>query len=147
MARRMPQHRFVVVGFDADPAVLPPNVIPVSRTADRREMAAYYTMADVTLLTSVRETFSMVTAESLCCGTPVVGFEAGAPETIALPDFSTFVPQGDADALEAALKTALATDYDRTAMVAQAHARYAIDNMTAQYLALYRQEQAMSCLL
>jgi len=137
MARRMPQHRFVVVGFKSDPAALPPNVIPVSHTTDRRELAAYYTMADVTLLTSLRETFSMVTAESLCCGTPVVGYEAGAPETIALPDFSTFVKQGDADALEAALHAALATDYDTARMVDEARERYAITTMTAKYLALY----------
>ena len=139
LAQRMPQHRFVVVGFDADPAVLPQNVIPVARTADRTEMAAYYTMADVTLLTSVRETFSMVTAESLCCGTPVVGFEAGAPETIALPAFSTFVPQGNVDALQTALDAALHTTYDSDRMVAEAHARYAIDEMTDRYLALYHQ--------
>ncbi len=138
LARRLPQHRFVVVGFDADPAVLPPNVIPVAHTTDRQEMAAFYTMADATLLTSVRETFSMVTAESLCCGTPVAGFKAGAPETIALPDFSTFVAQGDVDALEAALEAVLNTAYDTDRMVREAHARYATAEMTKKYLALYR---------
>jgi len=43
----------------------------------------------------------MVTAESLCCGTPVVGFKAGAPEMIALPEWSAFVEYGDLDALYA----------------------------------------------
>ncbi len=33
----------------------------------------------------------MVTAESLCCGTPVVGFTAGGPESIAIDAFSNFV--------------------------------------------------------
>ena len=37
----------------------------------------------------------MVTAESLCCGTPVVGFKAGAPEQIAIKEFSEFVEYGD----------------------------------------------------
>ena len=37
----------------------------------------------------------MVTAESLCCGTPVVGFNSGAPELIALPEYSHFSEQGD----------------------------------------------------
>lgn len=137
MARRMPQHRFIIVGFDGDAGVLPANVTPIAHTQDPAEMAAFYTLADVTLLTSVRETFSMVTAESLCCGTPVVGYEAGAPETIALPDYSTFVPQGDRDALEAALQAALATNYDAAAMSAAAHATYTPKAMTDAYLALY----------
>ena len=79
----------------------------------------------------------MVTAESLCCGTPVVGYEAGAPETIALPAYSTFVPQGDRDALEAALRTALLTSYDAAAMSAAAREAYAPRTMTSAYLALY----------
>ncbi|MBE6757169.1 MAG: glycosyltransferase [Ruminococcaceae bacterium] len=137
MARRLPQHRFVIVGFDGDATALPANVTPIAHTQDATEMAAFYTLADVTLLTSVRETFSMVTAESLCCGTPVVGYEAGAPETIALPDYSTFVPQGDRDALEAALRTALSTAYDSDTMVAEAQKTYATAAMTAAYLALY----------
>ncbi len=137
MARRLPQHRFVIVGFDSDASALPSNVTPIAHTQNPAEMAAYYTLADVTLLTSVRETFSMVTAESLCCGTPVVGYEAGAPETIALPDYSTFVPQGDRDALEAALSAALVTDYDAAAMSAAAHETYKTSVMTAAYLALY----------
>ncbi len=137
MARRMPQHRFIIVGFDGDANGLPENVTPIAHTQDPAEMAAFYTLADVTLLTSVRETFSMVTAESLCCGTPVVGYEAGAPETIALPDYSIFVPQGDRDALEAALNTALAADYDAAAMSAAAHKTYTPTAMTDAYLALY----------
>ena len=55
---------------------------------DQSELAAFYSLADVTLLTSEKETFSMVCAESLCCGTPVVGFQAGAPEGISLPAVS-----------------------------------------------------------
>ena len=36
-----------------------------------------YSAVDLTLITSQRETFSMPVAESLCCGTPVVGFDTG----------------------------------------------------------------------
>ena len=57
-------------------------------------------MANLTLLTSYRESFSMVTAESLCCGTQVAGFMAGAPETIAIPEYSTFVEYGNIDLLQ-----------------------------------------------
>ena len=56
-------------------------------------------MADVTVITSKKETFSMICAESLCCGTPVAAFKAGGPETIALADYSAFADYGDMDAL------------------------------------------------
>ena len=40
-------------------------------------LAEYYSLVDVTVITSFHETFSMVVAESLSCGTPIVGFKAG----------------------------------------------------------------------
>ena len=42
----------------------------------------------------------MPCAESLCCGTPVVGFKAGAPEKISLPNYSAFTEFSNIDALE-----------------------------------------------
>lgn len=77
----------------------PDNVITIGRTENQSELAAYYSMADVFLLTSSKETFSMVCAESLCCGTPIIGFEAGAPSEIAPEGYGIFVPYGDTNAL------------------------------------------------
>lgn len=92
--------KIFIVGFNGDKNILPSNIIPVSNTKNQTELAAFYSMADLTLLTSVKETFSMICAESLACGTPVVGFKAGAPETISLKEYSEFVTQGDVDALK-----------------------------------------------
>jgi len=58
-------------------------------------LARYYSMADVTVLTSKKETYSMVTVESLCCGTPVIGFKAGGPEQIAILEYCRFCEHGD----------------------------------------------------
>lgn len=87
--------RFIIVGFNGDRSILPANITAIPNTKDQNELAAFYSMADITLLTSLKETFSMICAESLSCGTPVVGFEAGAPETISLEPYSEFVKQGD----------------------------------------------------
>lgn len=91
--------RVIVAGQYPQDLKVPENMTMLGRITDKKLLAQYYAMADVTLLTSKRETFSMVCAESLCCGTPVVGFRAGAPEQIALPEFSRFVDHGDEDAL------------------------------------------------
>lgn len=107
LARRMPDVVFVVAGPHRLSGEVPPNVVLLGSMGDQDELARWYTRADVTLLTSKRETFSMVTAESLCCGTPVVGYRAGGPESIAVEGAATFVRQGDVDALEAACGSAL----------------------------------------
>lgn len=76
------------------------NVVLLGNVRDQNQLAAYYNKADLTVIASRRETYSMVCAESLCCGTPVVGFKAGAPETISIPDYSEFVEYGDLDSLQ-----------------------------------------------
>ena len=92
--------KIIVIGNTDKDMVLPRNIIDVGRIEDQSELAAYYSMADLTIITSKRETFSMVCAESLSCGTPVVGFEAGAPEQISLNEYSAFIKYGDIDELE-----------------------------------------------
>lgn len=74
---------------------LPANMIYHGRTKTQQELAELYSMADLTVIASYRETFSMPVAESLCCGTPIVGFRAGGPENIALPNYSEFVEYGN----------------------------------------------------
>ena len=89
---------FIIVGYD-DNRDLPKNVVPVKVVKDQNILAEYYSVADVTVLTSKVETYSMVTVESLSCGTPVVGFKCGAPEKIALEGYSEFVEYGETDQL------------------------------------------------
>ncbi len=52
----------------------------------------------------------MVTAESLCCGTSVVGFKAGGPESIALTEYCTFVEYGQTQQITKALQHDINTE-------------------------------------
>lgn len=112
-------------------------VLNIGRVDSQEELARYYAMADVTLLPSKKETFSMVTAESLCCGTPVVGFKAGGPETIALEEYSTFVDYADIDSFENALKNELERKCDAFEISQKAKAMYKNSEMTAGYIEVY----------
>ena len=78
---------------------MPTNIIFHGRTKTQIELAQLYSLADLTIISSKKETFSMPVAESLCCGTPIVGFEAGGPERIALAEYSKFVPYGNIEML------------------------------------------------
>ncbi len=139
MARRFTNDdvKFVVVGAKDTSLAVPSNVELICHTKNQQELAQYYAAADICLLTSLRETFSMVCAESLCCGTPVVGFEAGAPETISIPEYSEFVQQGDDDALECALRRWLSKDINKQSIAQQAQHTYDRNMMAHHYFSVY----------
>lgn len=91
--------KILVAGTYSDNIPSQENVIFLGKILDQETLAKYYSIADITVLTSKNETFSMVTAESLCCGTPVVGFQAGGPESIAISTDCEFVEYGNLDDL------------------------------------------------
>lgn len=129
----------IVVAGDYDKAVeFPDNMIMLGRVSDQKKLASLYSIADITLLTSERETFSMVVAESLNCGTPVVGFEAGAPETIAIDGYCVFVKYADADALAAAVTDFLyERKFDKSEISRMASEKYSKRKMSDAYMEIY----------
>jgi glycosyltransferase involved in cell wall biosynthesis len=86
-------------GNVSDPAGLPANLKLLGDITDQSRLAGLYAAAELTVIVSRRETFGMACAESLCCGTPVVGFENGGTESIAIPEYSAFVPYADEEGL------------------------------------------------
>ena len=136
LAKRMSKVQFIVAGPYVQGIEVPENVTLLGRVEDQIKLAKLYSMADVTLLTSKRETFSMVTAESLCCGTPVVGFKAGGPEGIAIPEYSRFVEYADVDNLLNVLRKFMSMGKDkRISNVAKA--KYANTKSVQNYLDCY----------
>ena len=127
--------KIIVAGPYARSLEVPDNIIMLGRISDQKLLAKYYSLADVTVLTSKKETFSMVTAESLCCGTPVVGFRAGAPEQIAISKYSEFVEYGDLEAL----KLAVLKQIDNPPIIdSKLIEVYSRENMRKAYTDLYR---------
>lgn len=112
------------------------NVIFLGRVPNR-DLAKYYYFADASLLLSKRETFSMVVAESLSCGTPVVGFLSGGPETIAIKDYSAFVDNGNVPALVEALKSAMSASFNKQQLINLARAKYSLETSADAYLKIY----------
>lgn len=100
LAENMPDYHFLIAGTYDESIDIPSNVTMLGRLADQEILAKYYSLSDVTVLASKKETFSMITAESLCCGTPIVGFKAGAPETISIPEYSRWVDFGNIESLK-----------------------------------------------
>lgn len=129
--------KVLIVGPHDISIKVPNNVILVGPIKDQTLLAKYYSMADVTLLTSKKETFSMVTAESLCCGTPVVGFEAGAPEQIALKEYSRFVEYGNIDILCNMVEFMLNSNFDKNTVCKKSLEKYSYEKMVNNYIKIY----------
>ncbi len=129
---------FIVAGPHPQDIQVPENMILLGSVMDQKLLAQYYNLADVTVIASKKETFSLICAESLCCGTPVVGFRAGAPEQIALQEYSAFVEYGDLDALYAACRQYLNGEKSCDAGIfSKAAGTYACEEMTSNYIKEY----------
>ena len=139
LAKRMPHCKFLVVATVAENTDnLPENVQLWGRATSQDELACLYSFARVTLLTSKQETFSMVTAESLCCGTPVVGFKAGGPESIAIKGYSRFTEFGSIVALQNALSDFLSVNFDKEQVSKESKIVYSKEKMGEGYLKIYQ---------
>jgi len=67
----------VLVGLnDQQITELPRNIIGIKRTSNINELAQIYFAANVFVNPSVEETFGLVTAEALACGTPAIVFDS-----------------------------------------------------------------------
>ncbi|MFW6015401.1 MAG: glycosyltransferase [bacterium] len=76
-------YQIVVVGKNRNNLEIPDNVIHIPHTNDANQLAEYYSMADVCVNTTKYETFGKVTAEALCCGTPVIVYNnTASPELV-----------------------------------------------------------------
>ena len=76
--------KYIVVGLDKEQIPqMPQNVIGLERTWNQQELIELYSAADVFFNPSVEETFGLVTAEAMACGTPVIVLNSTAsPELI-----------------------------------------------------------------
>ncbi len=134
--------RIVVVGQCAPYSCsLPENMIITGPVFDSEKLAGYYSEADLSVITSKRETFSMIVAESLSCGTPVAGFEAGGPESIAMRNYCRFFPQGDTDALIQGIENMISfkKTYDPKELSRKAHKIYSGKKMAEEYINIYKE--------
>ena len=139
IAKKMPDVKFVIAGNYNSDVRVPDNVILLGRVSNQVELARYYSMADLTVIAGKKETFSMILAESMACGTPVVGFYAGGPETIAIKEYSDFAEFGDSDTLYELAKARLEKNHNKSEISEAAHKAYAKAVMTQGYLNAYKE--------
>ncbi len=137
LAKRMPNVIIIIAGPHNNISV-PGNIKLLGRITDQNVLSDYYAMADLTVITSKKETFSMVCAESLSCGTPVVGFFAGGPESIALQEYSDWAEYGNIDQLAQLADKWIHKSFDRKKCSQNSRRIYSRYVMTNAYINIYK---------
>lgn len=140
LAKIMPEYNFIIICSAEVDCLDLKNVKHIRFIENQYDLAMFYSLADVTVLASKKETFSMPVAESLCCGTPVVGFKAGGPESIAISQYCDFVEYGDVPALKMALIRKLEDqNINKTIISEVAKLKYSSKKMAEEYYKLYKE--------
>ncbi|MDO5309834.1 MAG: glycosyltransferase [Planctomycetia bacterium] len=136
-AKKLPQYQFVIVGFNGDKSVLPLNITTIPFTQGKEELAALYSCADCTIMTSRRETFSLVSCEALLCGSPVVAFQAGGVEEVIPPTMGECVADFSVELMTRAIEKWANTHVDYS-LYAQLREKFSKETMVARYLQTYQ---------
>ncbi len=111
------------------------NYIVLPKTADQTLLAKYYSLADVFTICSKRENFPTTCVEAQCCGTPVVGFDAGGTKETSIESLDDFVHYGDIDSLAEKIKSKFSEPLKDLA--ARAQKEYSKETMTKRYMETY----------
>jgi teichuronic acid biosynthesis glycosyltransferase TuaC len=96
--------------------------------------------SSVVVLPSRRETFGVVLAEALACGTPVVATRCGGPEDIVDENVGLLIPPGDPQALATAIRSVVDRRAEFPAAVLSRHSlqRFGADVVTKQMETIYK---------
>lgn len=98
--------RFILIGYLPECLQHPGNNINnIPPVSSQTELATIYSSADVFMHLSVRETFGLVTAEAMACGTPVVAYNVTATPELVTDGCGYTVAPHDIDAVVNALRT------------------------------------------
>ena len=129
----------VVVGVtEAQKKDLSGAVTALTRTENQQQLAELYSAADLFVSTSVEESFSLVVAEALASGTPVVTADGGGCSELISEDTGLIVPRDDGEALLKAAEQILFDGKDYTgACRDRCLNNYSLDHMLDGYMEVY----------
>lgn len=128
--------QFVLVG-NSETKKYNENVLLVAKTKDQKELATWYSAADIFLICSKRENFPTTCIEAVCCGAPIVGIDEGGTKETAIAPYGRFLKNPNIqDLVEAVLKQ-LTENVSRDEIHEWGKKEYAKDNMYKRYLDLY----------
>lgn len=139
--------RIVLIGLSkAQVRKLPKRIIGLTRTESTKELAEYYSMANVFVNPTLEDTFPTTNLEALACGTPVITFATGgSPESLD-DTCGRVVPRRDIEALRHAILDEMQNPKDPLDCVRRSE-RYDRRSCFMRYIDLYHElmDQSHPC--
>lgn len=107
LSKRLPaEYQIVLAGVTKEQAAsLPDTMVTIEKTDNPKELAAWYTLADVFVNPTLEDNYPTTNLESIACGTPVVTYDTGGSSESA-GMFGVSVPKKDIDQLAEAVQAA-----------------------------------------
>lgn len=92
-------YKIVLIGLNKEQIEnLPNTIIGIERTNSTKELAAFYSAADVFLNTTLEDNYPTTNIEAIACGTPVISFDTGGSGESAI-FYGSVVKKGDITAI------------------------------------------------
>lgn len=121
-------------------AMLPENIIGIEKTNNQIELAEVYSAADVFVNLSLEETFGLVVAEAMACGTPAIVYDSTACPEVIDEGCGYVVPPYDINEVLSCIEKI--KEYGKgkysTNSVKRIRENFSQDKMVDNYLKLYR---------
>ena len=142
--RKKLNHEFDVILIGTDDRIAEicreNRIIPLPRISNKDVLAEYYSSCTIFLNLSKEETFGLVTAEAMACGTSVIGYDTTGTRELLKESENILVPVGDIVALENAIYTIMKNDIEKISMnnANRIKELYSSQKQYEKYLNLYR---------
>jgi putative colanic acid biosynthesis glycosyltransferase len=133
-------YQIILVGLSSSQIKsLPKNIIGISKTESLKELAEYYSVADIYLNPTLEDNFPTTNLESLACGTPVITYNTGGSKESISADTGFVVEKGDIQGLINAIVTIQKKGKNYYSLACTEHARmfYNKNDRYMDYLKLY----------
>lgn len=130
--------KVVVVGVtQKEAAKLPPSIVAIERTNNVRELAQWYSAADVFINPTCEDNYPTVNLEAIACGTPVVTYPVGGSPEAVIPGVTGYVTE-KADVWELARMSLKAMELKHEGLDDYGSG-FGLDCFVEKYISLYQQ--------
>lgn len=135
------KYEIVLIGSMEYTSALPENIDVINAINDKKELAKYYSAADVFITLSLQESFGKVSAEALACGTPVLCIDSTANREIVEEDCGIVLPTNNIKLISDSILRICERGYGsyREACRKSVERRFDMSSLINEYIKLYEE--------